>query len=280
MHIDYITNSEIFETVRRNLSKLPRGIDGVVFIPKCGMTGAVAVSQFFGKPLYTVDGVMEGNPVYGMKTSKNGRLLVVLDFLGKDTKVLKRANDLLKKTNATVVFALCVGSGVKPSFVDIVLREAGGLAFYESNLFESGWIGQCILGMEGVVCEYPPAGVTESNEEDYTVYVSNAAPLMLPKAPVLAVCTDRLIKYSKQTGEWLAGNKVGYGTLWMLDLPDYETKLSSKRKPVYSDIESGVYEKYKEALLFIEGRWENSLRIFRKTGRPVLCMDRNILLQN
>lgn len=280
MHIEYITNSEVCEIVRNGLCKLPRDISGVVFVPKCGMVGATAVSQFLGKPLYTVDGVLEGCSVTGEHSTGNNKWLVVLDSLNKETKTAKRAREMLKKKSKDVVFALCVSDETGTSLVDVVLRKASGLVLCESNLFSSDWIGQCVLGIEGVLCERQPVGVLESNGEEYENYVVNAHPFMLPKIPVLALCTNRLIGYSKQTGEWLAKHKVGYNTLWMLDFPDYDTKLQNVGKPVYTNMKTSVYDKYKDALMFVEGNWNEGLGLFKNTGRPVLCMDRNILLQN
>ena len=277
--INYVTNSEICEIVKKNLCKLPRDIDGVVAVPQYGMLSASIISNFLEKPLYTVESLADGNPFCGIKKSSGNKYLIVFDFVDKANVVKKAKTSIKNNAKIDDLYSVCVGCGNNVNGVDLAFETYNGITLYEPTFFSSSWVEQCIFGIEGVLCERPANEVSERNEELYLNYITNATPCFLPKSKVLALCTNRLLLYAKQTEKWLNENNVKYGTLWMLDFESVDSKFMKRNSSEYLNMKTVVYEKYKDALLFVESDWEESLRLFNNTGKPVLCMDRNVLLQ-
>ena len=279
MGINYVTNSEICEIVGKNLCKIPRDVTGVVAVPQYGMLSASIISRILGKPLYTIESLSEGKPVYGVKKRDENKYLVVFDFVDKNNVAKKAKTSVKNNTNAVAVYSVCVGCENNVNDFDIVMQHYNEVVLYEPTFFSSSWIEQCILGVEGVLCERPINNVLELNKEEYIKYMENAVPLFVPKSKALALCTNRLLQYAPQTEKWLSEKGIKYNTLWMLDFESTDVKFSKRNSSEYVNMKTIVYEKYKDALLFVESDWEESLRLFNNTGKPVLCMDRNVLLQ-
>lgn len=278
--IKYVTNADVCDIVRNGIPRIPREIDGVVGLLPGGMLAASVVSCALGKPLYSAGDFTEGTGTHPdrlprvFRGESRGRYLAV--FLSPDNEGFDRVSAAASAAGAGVVTAVVCGNA---GCADIVLSGDSGITVFEADFFRSRWVSECVFAIDGVLCEDPGLSM-ESDEETYTGFVKTAVPLVSMRHSAKALCTSRLLKYSAQTKEWLLGNGFSYGMMWMLDFKDYAEKLSKLDKPEYLGMKTKVYEKYPEALMFVEGRWGDALRIYKDTRRPVLCTGRNILLQD
>ena len=61
----YITLSDLSETIRKNIWKIPRDIDCIIGIPRSGMIAASIISSYLNVPLIDVCSFTEGLQPYG-----------------------------------------------------------------------------------------------------------------------------------------------------------------------------------------------------------------------
>lgn len=61
----YITISDLSETIRKNLWKIPRDIDFIIGIPRSGMIAASMISSYLNVPLIDINSYMAGLKPYG-----------------------------------------------------------------------------------------------------------------------------------------------------------------------------------------------------------------------
>ena len=286
MRINYVTNAELCEIIRENLYKIPHDIDGVICIPRGGLFVGCVVAEFLHKPIYTIDTFLAGFSlghgacVDDFPIAENKKYVVIDDSTTSAANSMRVARKRLSETNASFVYVACVCDSDTQENVDIVLSSIPQFRLFELNLFRSAWVRHFIFDIDGVLCKDPDYGI-DMNEEAYIQHMLTAPPKFLPQYRVMALCTHRLLKYAKYTEEWLKSNSVEYGTLWMLDFESMEEKVSKLNTNEYLNMKSDTYKKYgSEVLLFVESNWDESVRIYNNTHKPVLCTDKNILLQD
>lgn len=278
--IKYVTNADVCDIVRNGLRRVPRDIDGVIGLLPGGVLAASVVSCALGKPVYSAGAFAEGLGTYPDRLPRvyrggsHGRYLAV--SLSPDDAGFDRVSAAVSAAGAELTSAVVCGN---PGCADIVLSQDSGITVFEADFFRSHWVSECVFAIDGVLCEDPGLSI-ESDEDAYIGFMKNAVPLVSAVHSFKAVCTSRLLKYSAPTKEWLLGNGFSYGMMWMLDFKDYDEKLAKLGKPEYLGMKTKVYRKYPDALMFVEGRWDDALRIHKDTRRPVLCVSRNILLQD
>ncbi len=90
---------------------------------------------------------------------------------------------------------------------------------------------------------------------------------------LLVALTSRLEKYRTLTEAWLAKHEIKYDRLIMLDLP---SKAERQRLGAHGSFKAEFYRK-SDAILFIESEHEQALKIARLSGKPVLCVETNIV---
>lgn len=135
------------------------------------------------------------------------------------------------------------------------------------------------MDIDGILCKDPIWG-TDLDETKYINHILNAPPLMQLKQTAMALCTHRIIKYSKETTQWLKKNNIEYNKLYMLGFGSMQEKIKNMNSKSYLNMKSTVYYNHPEAKLFIESDWIEAQRIYNNLHRPVLCLDKNILLQD
>ena len=285
MVINYVTNAELCNIVRNNLHKIPHDIDGVIGIPRGGMFIATIISEYFNIPLYSVESFLFGSSIGSgeagktMKKSSHGKYLVV-DDSASSGKSFKNIRAIFAERSEKFVYVAAVCDDRKNlDCVDIVLSYVRELRIFELNLFRIPFIRSSIIDFDGVLCENPPKDI-DKDEEKYIEFMKTAKPMFPLCYPPLAICTGRLLKYSKETISWLRERGISYGKLYMLDIPSIEEKLEKMNTPSVKNMKATVYKKHKEAALFIESDKIEAMHIYNCTGRPVLCIGNNTLYQN
>lgn len=289
MHINYVTNADLCNEIRKNLWKIPHDISGVICIPRGGLFCGSVIAEFLHVPIYTVDSFLEGKDL-GMGLArenmsvKMGKWLVVDDSVATG-KALTDAYYRLKGYGDFIFCAVVADMGMQGYWQHvpdvIVLCDIWEPRVFELNLFRTVWITKSILDIDGVLCKNPQWGLDE-NEELYIEHIKNADPLMPLTYPALALCTSRLSKYCEETKTWLVKNNIQYQMLYMSDIPSREERMNLIRDPIVTDMKARVYSSYHQddAALFIESSYSEASHIFSITKRPVLCLDTNTLIQD
>lgn len=93
----YITISDLSETIRKNLWKIPRDIDFIVGIPRSGMIGASIISSYLNVPLIDINSFLSGSePSGGLRLQyfsqnhkKTNKILVIDDTVSSGAAMKK-----------------------------------------------------------------------------------------------------------------------------------------------------------------------------------------------
>ena len=284
MYINWVTNADLCNIIRQNLYKIPHDIDGIICIPRGGLFVGTIVAEYLHKPMYTVESFVNnrnigcGQVEMGIPVTDNKRYVVIDDSVSSG-KSLAIANERLKEFPYEFIYVACVGKELQMPNTNIVLSAVSEFRLFELNFFRSSWVSSCIFDIDGVLCKDPEYGI-DLDEEKYIEHIKNVKPLIPLQFPVKAICTHRLTKYAEPTREWLRNNNIGYNMLYMLNFPDIENKIKNINSPSYLNMKSSVYDMHKDALLFVESNYNEAVRIYQNTHRPVLCTDANVILQD
>lgn len=285
MYINWVTNADLCNIIRQNLYKIPHDIDGVICIPRGGLFVGTIIAEYLHKPMYTVETFAKnmslgcGNVEEdGLPTTNFGRYIVVDDSV-LHGESFSKANEVLKQFPYTFIYVGCIGEQENMPNTDIILSVVPEFRLFELNFFRSSWVNLCIFDIDGVLCKDPEYGI-DLDEEKYIDHIRNAPSLIPLQFTVKAICTHRLYKYIEPTQEWLSNHGISYHMLYMLDYPSVEDKIKYSNTPQYLNAKSNVYSSYPDALLFVESNYDEALRIYQNTHRPVLCTDANIILQD
>lgn len=283
----YITLKEMAYAVRRNIYKVPHDIDFVIGVPRSGMIPASMVAEFINVPLIDVDSFCAGaKPTGGGRLRltnrpKTNKVLVLDDtvFRGKsmnDTKMkLARFNGQYQFTYAAV-YLEGSGSNVIDFFFEDVRKYTHNftqIVLYEWNIFHHihSIMDYSMYDMDGVMCLDPP---DERNIEEYEEYIKDAVPLFTPTVPIGAIVTYRLGKYKDITTKWLEDNGIRYKYISMFPANSWEERNKSGISP--EKFKATLY-KESHAKLFVESNESQARKIFEMSGKPVLCVDTNVL---
>lgn len=282
--INYVTNSDLCDIVRRNMHKIPHDIDGVIGVPRGGLFVAVIVSEFLNVPLYSVESFIRGETLgagkagEGFRPTHYGKYAVIDDSVELGG-TMSQVKELFANIPGEFVYvaAICENSDVQ-GCVDIVLEHVDEFRLFELNLFRIGLVERMILDIDGVLCENPRHGI-DLDEGAYVDFILHTRPRFPVLYSPLALCTSRLLKYSEPTIKWLCDNNISYQNLYMLDIGSVEEKMRLMDSPEVTDMKATVYNMHPEAILFIESDKSEAEHIFSLTGRPVLCTDTNTMIQ-
>ena len=288
MYIHYVTNAELCDEIRKNIWKIPHDISGVICIPRGGLFCGTIVAEFLHVPIYTVDSFLNGTSLgtgaagENMRTIQSGKFLVIDDSISSGASMSEAYNKL--GGSGFIYCAAAADMSMKPKWPivpDIILCEIPEFRLFEMNLFRSGWISRTVLDIDGVLCRDPEYGL-DLDENRYIEHIRRARPLMPLSYPALALCTSRLYKYYEDTAYWCNENNIRYNMLYMSDIPSVEDRIRLIDDPIVKDMKANVYSSYHpdDAILFIESSLNEANHIYGKTGRPVLCMETNEVIQD
>jgi adenine/guanine phosphoribosyltransferase-like PRPP-binding protein/uncharacterized HAD superfamily protein len=284
MRINWVTNADLCNIIRQNLYKIPHDIDGVICIPRGGLFVGTIIAEYLHKPMYILDSfannktIGNGKAECGLSNTNFGRYVVIDDSVSSGES-FRKANETLKQFPYKFIYIACIGKQADMPSTDIILSVVPEFRLFELNFFRSSWVSHCIFDIDGVLCKDPEYGI-DLDEDRYIDHIKNVPALIPLQFPVKAICTHRLYKYLEPTREWLSKNGIGYNMIYMLDYPTIEDKIKNANNPVYLNMKSNVYNLYPDAILFVESNYNEAMRIYQNTHRPVLCTDANIILQD
>lgn len=283
-HINWITNAEFCNIIRKNLWKIPHNIDGVICIPRGGLFVGSMIAEFLNKPLYTINGFLKGESLGGglalntIQRSDSRTYIVVDDSISSGAS-MRSVKEKFASRSERFIYVAAIGEKEEYKECDIVLEVVKELRFFELNFFRTEWVSNCVFDIDGVLCPDPEPGI-DLDINKYTNHILNAPPLIIPQFQIGAICTHRPRSFYKQTLEWLEKNHIGVDEIFMGNYDSIQEKITKMNSDEFIQMKANVYDLYPDAIMFVESNWTEAQRIFDFTHRPVLCTDANIVLQD
>lgn len=283
----YITLSDLANTIRTNIWKIPRDIDFIISIPRSGTICASIISEFLNVPLIDIDSFIAGVKPYGggrlrhynKKAHNTNRVLVVDDTVFSGLSKIQAKEKLKDFTDYEFIFMAVYLEGPGKSHVDLYLEDISmytnnftQLVLYEWNIFHHNEdiMESCLYDMDGVLCLDPP---DERNEAAYQAYIKDAVPLFIPSTKIGGIVTFRLIKNAEVTKEWLNRHGVEYGTMIMFNAQSWEERARAGIEP--GEWKGMIYKQLPQYKLFVESSPNQAETIAKTAGKPVLCVEDN-----
>ena len=282
----YVTLKDLATTIRKNIYKIPHDVDFVISIPRSGTIVGSIISEFLNVPLIDIDSYMNGSEptggnrvkcIHKIKTNK----VLVIDDTTYSGDSMNAAKEKLKEDSHEFIFGVAYLEGYEgEKHIDFYLEDVRHftknfpIVLYEWNIFHHypQTLMKTMFDMDGVFCLDPP---DERNTEAYEQYIKNAIPLFTPTMPIGKIVTYRLVKYNKETTNWLAENNITYGHLIMFNAQSYEERSNSNISPEI--MKGSLYKDDTDSLLFIESNDYQARQIHKISGKPVLSVEQNIL---
>jgi uncharacterized HAD superfamily protein/hypoxanthine-guanine phosphoribosyltransferase len=288
----YITISDLSETIRKNIWKIPRDIDFIIGVPRSGMIGASIIASYLNVPLIDVDSFLNGSKPWGglrleyfTKTHiKTNKVLVIDDTVSSGRAMNEVKNKLLSsKTDINFIFMCVYLEGWGENVVDLYLEDVRKYTenftkyvLYEWNIFQhhEDTMKKFLFDIDGVFCLDPP---DERNEEEYINYIKNANPLFIPRTKIGGLITYRLNKNREITETWLKDNGITYDVLVMFNANSWEERNKMGIPP--EEYKADFYKNNDNFKLFVESSDHQAKKIAEISNKPVYCVETNKLYE-
>jgi len=281
--MNYRSISDMNDAILRNLHRLPRDIDLVVGVPRSGILAATLVSLTANIPMTDLDSFLAGRIYTSGITKRRAaldrqhgemrKILVIDDSIAGGNAIRDARNKITAAgLQGDVIYAAVFGLQPEHQETDVVLEVVPHPRMFQWNFMHHIFLEQCCVDIDGVLCLDP----TEEENDDgpiYEKFLAEARTLLGPTRKIGWLVTSRLEKYRKLTEAWLAKHEIKYDHLIMLDLP---SKAERQRLGAHGSFKAEFYRK-SDAILFIESEHEQALRIAKLSGKPVLCVETNIV---
>jgi uncharacterized HAD superfamily protein/hypoxanthine phosphoribosyltransferase len=283
--MNYRSITDLNDSIHRNRWKLPHRIDLVVGIPRSGLLAANILSLSLNVPMTDVDGLLAGRILTTgrsrrgkslISTVAGARNIVVIDDSVSMGLAMRGARNRISSglPGANLTYCAVYGSASRHPDVDVVLEAVPQPRVFQWNVMHHGLLEHCCVDIDGVLCCDPRESQNDDGEA-YEAFLVNAFALDVPTKRIGWLVTSRLEKYRTQTETWLADRGIDYGELLMLDLPSKEERI---RSGAHGTFKAEVYRRLSKALLFIESEHRQAEVIARRSGKPVLCTETQVLV--
>ncbi len=285
--MNYRSIADLSRNIRENLYQLPRDIDLVVGIARSGMLAANIIALNLNLKSTDLSGFVSNTPIKHGQTrysrfpdlknpSDANHVLVVDDSIESGGSLVK-TKELIEKTGRNHKITYCAIYTSLPSInrVDVYFEIVPQPRLFEWNVLHRPFLSECCVDIDGILC-VDPTGEENDDGSAYQHFLMNARPLVIPSYSIGYLVTSRLEKYRKETELWLEQHSVVYDQLYMLDLPDADTR---RRLGCHASFKADVYRKIRHAKLFIESEPRQAMEIANAAGKPALCFTTQQLFQ-
>ena len=284
--MNYRSVADLNDTIMRNFHRFPTDIDLVVGIPRSGLLPANLIGLTANIPVTDIDRFVEGK-TYGFGSTKHWaglqtdadswRRVLVIDDSIDSGRSMSEARQLIRDRlgdRDSILYGAVYGIPGGHAEADIVLETVPHARVFQWNLLHHKILSQSCVDIDGVLCVDP---TDEQNDDGaaYEHFLASAVPLLRVTQKVRYLVTSRLEKYRRHTEEWLAANQIQYDELIMLDLPSAQER---RRLGIHGSFKADLY-RASDALLFIESEASQAAEIARRSGKPVLCVETQHMLQ-
>lgn len=273
--------SDLSSVISKNINKIPKDVDLIVGVPRSGMLPASMMALYLNTPLTDVYSYADDRPLKSGQTRrvkknslefcKQAKHILIVDDSISSGSSMKKVKEVLEKITNKVKVTYCCIYGVyeAASSVDIIFEYVPLPRIFEWNIFHHLTVNFMCFDIDGVLCKDPTPEQNDDGEE-YRRFILNAEPLFLPTQKIRSLVTSRLEKYREETKVWLEKHGVEYENLYMLDLPDAETR---RKLGVHAKFKSSVYGRDIVSTLFVESELRQAIEISNSTGKDVFCTE-------
>lgn len=276
--------ADLAKTLHSHLPEISaQKFDLIVGMPRSGMVPAYIIALDLNIAVCSFDEFINnsiGSRTGGRHIKGNiinphdaKKVLIVEDSYNTGERLRARIGALPKELHKKVT-TLAVYSATDTPHIDMYLELVPQPRVFEWNiLHHEGITGYTCYDLDGVLCEDP---TDEQNDDGskYMEFIKNARPKYIPTYRIKTIVTSRLSKYKTETEAWLARNGVEYDNLVMLEGYTAEERRSMG---IHGSFKAAEYVK-DDYLLFIESNYRQALEINRLTGKPVYCIDANVMI--
>ncbi|MCE6951380.1 phosphoribosyltransferase [Cereibacter sphaeroides] len=270
--MNYRSIADMNRAILANLHRLPRDLALVVGVPRSGLLAASILGASTGLPVVALDDFLEGRTPAG---GAERRILVLEDSLSSGI-AMQEARDRVAAAGRSegVLFAAIYGTRPHHPEADLIFEVVPQPRMFQWNAMHHPFLSRCCVDIDGILCHDPTAAENDDGPA-YLEFLLGARPLCRTRQRIGMLVTSRLEKYRPQTEAWLAAQGIAFDRLVMLDLPSREERL---RLGAHGSFKAGIYRQ-SDAILFIESEPNQAERIMRLSGRPVLCLPDQRVLQ-
>lgn len=279
--VQYRSFADMSQIITRNLHMIPNDVDLVVGIPRSGILPAITISLMLNVRYADLDRFLEGRLSGAGSTKQHSGLisnlqearhvLVVDDSLNRGCAMRaarERLSHLYKDVKFTFAAIYVVPDGRDE--VDIAFEVVRLPRIFEWNFIHHVYLEDAFVDIDGVLCRDPLA-CEKDDGPAYLRFLESAEPLYRPTRSIACLVTTRPEKYRPQTEAWLARCGIAYDRLIMHD------PASTREPPGQGRDARFKGEAYRDskAMLFIESEHAQALEIARISGKSVLSVERN-----
>ena len=284
VEMNFRSIADLSAAISRNLYKVPRDVDVIVGIPRSGVLAASILSLELNLPLTDIDGLINGKLLPSGMTRSNPRwisdlnearhVLVIDDSIlsGRSLANVKSCivqSDIRHRISYAAVFA----AENSTNHVDIYFEICPSPRYFSWNYLHHPNLRNWCVDIDGVLC-CDPTDLQNDDGDRYLEFLSSAAVLRIPSYEIGWLVTSRLEKYRRPTETWLQKNGVQYRNLVMLEGHTAELR---RRSGVHGKFKADVYSR-SGADLFIESELTQAKRIAFLSGKPVICLETQQLI--
>ena len=279
-HHGFVSFSQLSESIRWGLHRVPRDIELVVGIPRSGMVPAYMVALALNclvvdLPAFLADGAPEHGitrePAIKISSPMAAkRILLVDDSYDTGNSMVKAVADIRASGfPGEIVTCSAIISPEVRNDVDVYFISIPQPRMYEWNFLHNYHTQFLCTDFDGVLCVDPNQG-QDDDGETYRKFITTAAPLYLPTSAIGHIVSARLEKYRDLTEQWLKRHGVKYKQLHLVDLPTRDARNAQR---AHISLKSRIYRET-EAPLFVESSDAQAAEIAQITGKPVLSIER------
>lgn len=276
MYLNYKSISQLNRDIVEWLPNLPQDIDAVVGIPRSGLLVANLIALYRNIPMADIDSFLAGTFMKGgerlaFDSSNISKVLIVDDSLCGG-RAMQQARQKVAESGVRIecIYAAVYIVPDSSRAVDFFHEVLPIPRIFEWNMFHHGLLKHACMDIDGVLCPDP---TPEENDDGlaYKRFLLTAPMRFRPTVKVGWLVTARLEKYRNQTRQWLEKNRIEYGELLMLDLPNKQARIKSQ---AHASFKAEMYLRT-NAKLFIESSESQAHEISRLSGRQVICVDKS-----
>ncbi len=279
--MQYRSFVDMSQIITRYLHKIPTDVDLVVGIPRSGILPAITISLMLNLRYADLDRFLDGRLSGAGSTKQHSGLignlwearhvLVVDDSLNRGC-AMREARERLSHLYPDIKFTFAAIYVVPDGRdeVDIAFEVVRLPRIFEWNFIHHVYLEHAFVDIDGVLCRDPLAYEKDGGPA-YLRFMESAAPLYRPTRSIACLITTRPEKYRPQTEAWLAHHGITYDRLIMHDPALTREPPGAGRDARFK----GVAYRDSKAMLFIESEHAQALEIARISGKPVLSIERN-----
>ena len=277
--MNFKTISDLNQSIKNNLSKVPLDIDLIVWIPRSWMLPATILWLYLNTPITDINSFIKWE-IYKcwyskqknfIKNINDARKILVIEDSVNTWLSIENAKCKIKNTKYSekcIYWAIYVTNSSK-NIVDLFFEICPQPRVFERNYIHHSYCKNMCFDIDGVLNEDP----SEEQNDDWPKYIEfilNAKAKLRPTAHIWYLVTTRLEKYREVTELWLKNHNISYWKLIMLNL---KTKEERRELNMYWKFKWEEYKKLKDSYLFIESDYKQALEIAQISKKPVFCTE-------